>query len=82
MTEQTAWRPVEDATPLIAAAESDGFELLRRIRQKYWNKANKLSTRISEDYYEGDLSNLREYVERLRLAGDRVDALIPDNVGV
>lgn len=81
MTEQqTAWRPVEEsAAPLIAATEGDGFEGLRQVRQKYYNKANKLAARISEDYYEGDLTNLREYITRLRECGDRVGALIPED---
>lgn len=74
---QTAWRPAEEISAPLIDSEGDGLALLRRVRSQYYNRANKLAARITDDYYEGNLDNLREYIERLRLCGDRVSLLIP-----
>ena len=75
--QQSAWRTAEaDNTPMVDA-EGDIFAPLRKVRQQYYDQANKLAQRLDEDYYEGDLNVIREYICKLRDAGDRVGALIP-----
>lgn len=77
--QQTAWRPATfEAGPMLTS-EGDGLEPLRKVRQRYYNRANKIARRRTDPETSLLPEKYHAIVAWYRQQGDRVNLLIPED---